>query len=89
MKKSKTPIEYLTSLGVPIDNQGFSLVYQVEEDCYDFVLKLPSYVVNDAFLDLMTVVNLLGQNCPKSVIRFGAKVHEKKSGIIKPKLILN
>jgi len=100
MKKKKknlndTPIKYLNSLGVPLKNKHFCLVYCEPEKTYDMILEKEVYEVDVVFLDMLALLHLIGLNCPNFILRIGAGLKEAKEnkveiiGAEKPKLILD
>lgn len=91
MTELKNPIQFLESLGVPLENEHFVIFHNVEEDAYDFVLQQEGYAVNEMFLDVLSLIHLIGKSCPEYNLRIGGVVKEKSKVVVpkKPKLILN
>ncbi len=88
----KTPLEFLQSLGVPLENEHFIIFHNEPENAYDMVLQQPGYKVTDIFLDVLGLIHLIGKNCPDFSLRIGARIQAEKPKIIgseKPKLIVN
>lgn len=88
---NQNPIQFIQSLGVPLENEHFTLFHNEPENAYDFVLQQQGYHVNEIFLDVLALMHLIGKNCPDHVLRIGAKISDKPKiiGDRKSKLILN
>lgn len=90
VEKRKNPVEFIQSLGVPLENEHFSLFFNEPDNAYDLVLQQEGYAVNEIFLDMLGLFHLIGKNCPDYNLRVGAKIKEKSKIVApKPKLILN
>lgn len=88
--KKPNPIEFVQSLGIPLENEHFFLFFNEPENAYDLVLQQEGYAVTEIFLDMLGLFHLIGKNCPDYTLRVGARIKEKSKIITeKPKLILN
>lgn len=84
----KNPLELLSELGVPLDNEYFVIFENEEDVTYDLVFKHQGYEMTQYFLDILSIIYRIGKEC-KGELRIGVKVEEKK--IIeqpKPKIIV-
>ncbi len=82
------PIQYLESLGVPLENEHFVIFHNEEENAYDLVFQQEGYAMNEMFLDVLGLIHQIGRACP-DVLRIGAVVKEKSKVIVKkPKIYL-
>lgn len=83
-----TPLEFLTSLGVPLENEHFVIFHNPEENAYDLVFQQEGYAMNEMFLDVLGLIHLIGKNCEDN-LRIGSVVKEKSKAIVKkPKIIV-